>query len=148
MLFHGAREKPEAIAGIVTHVLEGEEADPIKLDEIREIEEIPVVGYHWVINCVKAGAILPIYPQIFSGLVASSTGIGLDDVKKLWAALSLHGGSFMPLLHLDRCNVLICGKASGVISEIYDYIHFSFYNFFSFLCYFFSFYKISYKTYL
>ena len=117
LLSHGAKEYFEVIGGFVTHVLVGADANPTKLEESREIHDIPnIVGFHWVVNCIKARTLLPVYPDIFSELVVSCSGIGMNDIKTVWAAMSLHGGILKPRLDLQRCNLLICGQPSGVIN--------------------------------
>ena len=115
----GARRDKEQF-GMVTHLLVGENPDKVSIEEAEEILEVPVVHYKWVIYSVKCGKLLPTKALavcdkiLFKNVVATTSGVGLDDVKKIWTMLTYQGGTFLPRLDLNRCTHVICGKPSGV----------------------------------
>jgi hypothetical protein len=114
LLSYGAKQYDELVGGLVTHLLVGKDFEDIHIEVARDLYKIKIVTSRWVKSSLKAQKLLPIGPPIFLGYVATTTGLGSDDVKRIWIALNFHSGEYFPRLVVGQVNLLICGKASGV----------------------------------
>ncbi|KAK4312893.1 hypothetical protein Pmani_015717 [Petrolisthes manimaculis] len=102
----------------MTHLVTGEEPDDNETGMVKDIYEKPVVTQRWVLLSTKCGkqlpwtAFSPDTTQLFSGVQACVSQLGIQDTLTVWAMLTYFGGQFS--LRLDKsCTHLITGKPEG-----------------------------------
>jgi hypothetical protein len=121
----GARQDAD-LNGLTTHCLVGDNPNYDYVEEAREILDIGVAHFRWVILSVKSKKLLPtnivpVVECVFRGVVCSVSGLGRNDVKSVWAMLTFNGGSLIPRLDLQKVTHLICTKPFGVSSCLVPY---------------------------
>ncbi|KFB37610.1 AGAP001710-PA-like protein [Anopheles sinensis] len=101
-----------------SHLICGANYDENDITEAGELYEIPSVTEAWVVASVRLGrlastkAYFPLKTGIFCGLRFSATQIDTRDLRRLYAVLTFHGGTFSS--RLDRKTThLVCGSARG-----------------------------------
>ncbi|ODN02624.1 PAX-interacting protein 1 [Orchesella cincta] len=83
-----------------THMIVGEGADELKLNEAEEVFELPNLQARWVVYSARAGKLLPYHgfeaqpKKLFYQISFSSSGIKGDDFRTLWGLVTYHGGRF------------------------------------------------------
>ena len=125
MLKAGGAKKHNYLSEDVTHCLvAGPDAEDSVLEEPFDVYQIPVIkGDDWVQTSVKCGQRLPLscfeaVPSkvaachVFKGLHFSVSGLGINDINRLWALIRTHGGLFSRELRSSTTH-LICGRKSG-----------------------------------
>ncbi|XP_021954096.1 uncharacterized protein LOC110850826 isoform X1 [Folsomia candida] len=118
-LLEGGGAKKRTYVGVATtHMLAGSDADEMKVDEAKDIFELPVVTPEWVILSAQVGKQLPIdgferhHKKLFSSIVACASGIRGKDLCTLWSLLSFYGGEFRKNL-TAKCTHVITNSCSG-----------------------------------
>ncbi|XP_031560824.1 PAX-interacting protein 1-like [Actinia tenebrosa] len=104
------------ISDLVTHVISDME-DEALINEAKEYD-LPIVTQSWVTTSMKAGMKLPTKPfslqkdGLFSGIIICPSQIPCDDLDKLWAMVTYHGGTCQLNL-TPSCTHLVVPQANG-----------------------------------
>jgi len=59
LLEKGGAKQRVYLGSTVTHVFVGDDPDDLKVEEAKDIFDIPIVRPEWIAYCVKLGRILP-----------------------------------------------------------------------------------------
>lgn len=108
----------------VTHVVVGENFDESQVQEARELYDKPTVTEQWVLTSAKLGKLAPVKPydpvsngKLFSNFVFTMYQVDAQDRLKLYAMITLHGGS----VHKDldnRVTHLLATTANSVATKL------------------------------
>ena len=94
----GEAKKTAYLSGINTHCIVGYDPDMNEVSEATDMLDVPSVDQDWVIASAQAREILPIKPfspgegRLFLGVTACPGEMSPEDMTRLWAMLSWHGG--------------------------------------------------------
>lgn len=107
-----------------THVLCGKNYEESHVQEARELYEIPVVNEQWILISVRLNKLAPTKPyfpstagKLFHNFVFTMTQIELQDRLKLYAMITLHGGSVQKDLD-NRVTHLLSGGSQSVALKV------------------------------
>ncbi|CAL8137376.1 unnamed protein product [Orchesella dallaii] len=87
-----------------THMIVGEGANEVKLNEAEEVFDLPNLQERWVVYSAKSGKLLPHHgfeaqpKKLFSSINICTSGIKGEDLKTLWGLVTYHGGRFQKRL--------------------------------------------------
>lgn len=108
----------------VTHVVVGENFDESQVQEARELYEKPTVTEQWVYNSSKLGKLAPAKPydplrsgKLFSNCIFTMDHIDAPDRLKLFAMITLHGGTVQKELD-NKITHLLSGEPQTVAIKV------------------------------
>lgn len=108
----------------VTHVVVGENFDESQVQEARELYEKPTVTEQWVLNSSKLGKLAPAKPydpvrsgKLFSNCIFTMYQIDAPDRLKLYAMITLHGGTVQKELD-NKVTHLLSGGSQSVALKV------------------------------
>ena len=97
----------------VTHVVVGESFDESQVQEARELYEKPTVTEQWVLTSAKLGKLAPVKPydpisngKLFSNFIFTMYQVDQQDRLKLFAMITLHGGTVQKELNNKVTHLL------------------------------------------
>ncbi|CAL8068687.1 unnamed protein product [Orchesella dallaii] len=102
-----------------THMIVGEGANEVKLNEAEEVFDMPTLQERWVVYSAKSGKLLPYHgfeaqpKKLFSSIVICTSGIKGEDLKTLWGLVTFHGGRFQKHL-TQKTTHLFANTSEGV----------------------------------
>jgi PAX-interacting protein 1 len=106
----------------VTHCVVGKNYDESQVQEARELYEKPTVTEGWVLASVKLGKLVPVRPydpitsgKLFHGCIFTMHSIDAPDRLKLYAMITLHGGTVQKELDNKVTHLLLGGSQSIAI---------------------------------
>ncbi|KAL1373433.1 hypothetical protein pipiens_018660, partial [Culex pipiens pipiens] len=104
-----------------THVVCGASGyDENEISQAAELYEVPSVTEAWVLASVRLGrlastkAYFPLKSALFSNLTFAATQLDNRDLKRLFAAVTFHGGTFRNVFD-SRTTHLISGSTKGPV---------------------------------
>lgn len=110
--------------GFTTHCLVGRNFDEAQVQEARELYEKPTVTEHWVLASAKLGKLVPVKPydpmtngKIFSNCIFTMSQIDLQDRLKLYAMITLHGGTVQKDLD-NKVTHFMSGESQSVAMKV------------------------------
>lgn len=110
--------------GFTTHCLVGRNFDESQVQEARELYEKPTVTEHWVLASAKLGKLAPVKPydpitngKIFSNCIFTMSQIDLQDRLKLYAMITLYGGTVQKDLD-NKVTHFMSGESQSVAMKV------------------------------
>lgn len=108
----------------VTHVVVGETFEDNQVQEARELYEKPTVTEQWVLTSAKLGKLAPVKPydpitngKLFSSCIFTMYQIDQPDRLKLYAMITLHGGTVQKELD-NKVTHLLSGGSQSVALKV------------------------------
>lgn len=108
--------------GRCTHCVVGRNYDESLVQEARELYEKPTITEQWVLVSAKLGKLAPVKPydpitngKLFSNFIFTMYQIEAQDRLKLYAMVTLHGGSVQKELDNKVTHLLSGGSQSVAI---------------------------------
>lgn len=110
--------------GFTTHCLVGRNFDESQVLEARELYEKPTVTEQWVLTSAKLGKMAPVKPydpitngKIFSNCIFTMSQIDLQDRLKLYAMITLYGGTVQKDLD-NKVTHFMSGESQSVAMKV------------------------------
>lgn len=108
----------------VTHVVVGENYDESQVQEARELYEKPTVTEQWVLASAKLGKLVPVRPydpistgKLFHNCIFTMHQIDVQDRLKLYAMITLHGGTVQKELD-NKVTHFVSGVSQSVAMKV------------------------------